>query len=266
MPNLFVSIPHSGEKIPAEAAWLKALPEEILMCDVDRYVDRLYLPSLQSLKIPYVKTDWHRYVVDLNRIPEDVDAASVQGSKNPAGMHDRGYHWCVTTHNQTLMTAPMSQALHQQLTDLIYKPFHLQIQTVARDLLKNNSQIYHLDVHSMPSVGTKMHRDPGQHRADIVVSDCGGTSCKSSFKDLVIAAYCTAGFKVAYNWPYVGGRVTEQYGRPNLGHHALQVELARDLYMDEKTKQFNADQALKVQEKITQALTYIQSQVSHGLS
>ena len=259
MSNLIVTIPHSGEKIPPEATWLKSLPEEILMCDVDRFVDRLYVPSLEKLGIPFIKTDWHRYVVDLNRIPEDIDAASVEGASHPAGTHPRGYHWCVTTYDHLLMKTPISKALHQKFTDLIYTPFHQQIQNQYQQVLKNHSEIFHIDAHSMPSVGTKMHRDLGQRRADIVVSDCSGKSCKPAFKDLVIAAFCTAGFKVAYNWPYLGGRVTEQYGRPGMGHHALQVELVRDLYMDEKTKQFKANEALKVQEKISLALSYIQA-------
>ena len=123
-----VTIPHSGEKIPPEATWLQGLPEEILMCDVDRYVDRLYVPALTRLKIPFIATDWHRYVVDLNRIPQDIDAASVEGSKNSEGLHSRGYHWCVTTYNQPLMKSPMSQALHEKLTNLIYTPFHQEIQ------------------------------------------------------------------------------------------------------------------------------------------
>ncbi len=254
-----VTIPHSGENIPPEATWLKSLPEHILMCDVDRFVDRLYESTLIQLGIPFIKTNWHRYVVDLNRIPQDVDAASVEGSKNPKGLHSRGYHWCETTLNQPLLTAPMSQSLHEKFTNLIYTPFHQQIQNQAQQLLKNNSKIYHIDVHSMPSMGTKMHRDPGHRRADIVISDCSGKSCQPEFKDLVIAAYCTAGFKVAYNWPYLGGRLTEQYGQPTLGHHALQVELSRDLYMNESSKQFNEAEAKLVQEKISSALKYIQA-------
>ncbi|WP_161971440.1 N-formylglutamate amidohydrolase, partial [Escherichia coli] len=57
-------------------------------------------------------------------------------------------------------------------------------------------------------------------RADIVVSDSKGKSCDPRFKDLVIAAYASAGFKVGYNWPYFGGRVTEQYGDPKREQHA----------------------------------------------
>jgi N-formylglutamate deformylase len=67
----------------------------------------------------------------------------------------------------------------------------------------------------------------------------------------------TSGFKVAYNWPYIGGRVTEQYGDPARGQNAIQVELNRDLYMDEKTKKLKPEQAKKVQDKILKALDYV---------
>lgn len=261
MSYLLVTIPHSGEKLPHEASWLQNLPEEVLMCDVDRYVDRLYDPALKNLKIPHVKTEWHRYVVDLNRIPEDVDAGSVEGHSNKAGTHNRGYHWTVTTYNHPLMTQPMSKKLHDHFTGLIYNPFHQKISEECEKLRKVHREIFHIDAHSMPSLGTSMHRDPGEKRADIVVSDCLGKSCKPEFRDLVIAAYCTAGFKVGYNWPYMGGRVTEQYGNPTEGHHAIQVELNRDLYMDEKTKKIKESESKKVQEKLQVALSYILSQL-----
>lgn len=257
-----VSIPHSGEQIPDQTPWLKSLPEEILMCDVDRYVDRLYEQSLKSLDIPMVKTQWHRYAVDLNRIPQDVDSLSVEGNTNKAGQHNRGFHWYVTTLGHKLFDKPLSQKTHQELVELIYQPFHRDVkQTYAR--FKSFKNIYHLDAHSMPSLGTSMHRDPGQKRAEIVISDCDGTSCSEEYKDLVIAAYVTAGFKVGYNWPYAGGRVTEQYGQPKQGHHAIQVELNRELYMDEKTKQYKAPEADIVQKKIFKALNYIKSHLPH---
>lgn len=232
------------------------------MCDVDRFVDQLYEPGLTALQIPSVKTEWHRYVVDLNRVPEDVDAGSVEGSANPSGLHNRGYHWQVTTLNHLLIKAPISKSLHDQFTAMIYTPFHTEIQKKCADLLEDQKEIFHIDAHSMPSVGTGQHRDPGERRADIVVSDCLGKSCKPEFRDLVIAAYCTAGFKVGYNWPYMGGRVTERYGTPAQGHHAIQVEINRDLYMDERTKKMKASEMPKVQVKIQQALQYILKKLS----
>lgn len=257
----FVSIPHSGEKIPEYCDWLQGLPEPVLMRDVDRFVDVLYQPATTYLKIPVVKTEWHRYAADMNRIPEDVDAASVEGHKNPAGMHNRGFHWEITTFEEPLMKKPMTQKMHEDLVKLIYDPFHQavrdQFQKFEKVKPQKDSKIFHLDAHSMPSVGTRQHKDPGETRADIVVSDCKGQSAMREYVDLVIAAYTRAGFKVAYNWPYVGGRVSEQYGEPRIGHHTLQVEMSRRLYMNEETKKLNQKDAEFVQKKVQTALEYI---------
>lgn len=254
---LLVSIPHSGEKVPDFCEWLKAMPEPILMCDVDRFVDILYEPALAKLKIDFVKTDWHRYAADLNRIPEDIDCGSVIGSSNKLGTFNRGFHWQITTQKNVLMKTPMSQEMHQKIVKLIYEPFHESIRKQYENFKKNKFQkVFHLDVHSMPSLGTSEHRDPGQKRAEIVVSDCQGKSSSIEFVELVKTAYLNAGFKVAYNWPYFGGRVSEQYGQPSLGHHAVQVELNRSLYMDEVTKKLLPSHK-DVQLKIKSALSFI---------
>lgn len=257
---LIVSIPHSGEQIPPQATWLKGLPEEILMCDVDRFVDLLYTPALTQLTIPHITTQWHRYAADLNRLPDDVDSASVQGHPNPAGTFSRGFHWEITTYKYPLMKEPMSVQVHKELVDLIYTPFHAGLEALfVEQKEKGFTKVFHIDAHSMPSVGTSEHRDPGERRADIVISDQKGKSCDPRFKDLVIAAYATAGFKVGYNWPYFGGRVTEQYGLPSEGQHTIQVEMNRALYMNEVTKKLNVEQVIGIQEKVQFALQYIKS-------
>lgn len=257
----FISIPHAGENIPPQTPWLSALREEILMADVDRYVDILYKPAIEQLNIPFQATHWHRYAVDLNRVPTDVDESSVVGAAKKAGSHPDGYHWVMTKNEVQLMTAPLTLAAHQELTELIYQPFHESIRNHYEKFFRAGfKNVFHIDAHSMPSLGTRMHKDPGQTRADIVISDCLGQSCAPQFRDLVIAAYVIAGFRVGYNWPYLGGRVTEQYGKPQLGQHAIQVELNRALYMDEQTKQLKAEHE-QVQSKIMKALSHIKSEL-----
>ncbi|MFN3697785.1 MAG: N-formylglutamate amidohydrolase [Pseudobdellovibrio sp.] len=258
--EFIVTMPHSGERVPEQCSWLLGLDEKILMCDVDRFIDRIYEPALKQLKIPFHKTEWHRYAVDLNRIPSDIDCDSVQNSSNSSGQYSRGYHWVVTTQNHRLMKSPMSVHMHEELTQLIYDPFHCGVRKLYSSGFAKFKNVYHLDAHSMPSRGTSQHRDPGELRADIVVSDSLGKSCSNEFRDLVIAAYVTAGFRVGYNWPYVGGRVTEQYGQPLQGQHAIQVELNRMLYMNEESKCI-LSQHTDVQIKVEKALGYIKSEL-----
>lgn len=258
MKPFFISIPHSGERVPEEAHWLQGLPEPVLMCDVDRFVDRLYQPALNALNLPYVKAEWHRYVVDLNRLAEDVDADSVEGSPNPSGSFTTGLHWIKTTRGHRLMPQPIPKALHERLVAAYFAPFHDEVHKLyAHFKAKGAKKVYHLDAHSMPSLGTKAHRDPGQKRKDIVVSDWEGNSCEASFKDLVIEAYANSGLEVGYNWPYLGGRVTQTYGKPERGQHAVQVEINRALYMDEESKQILPEKAKVLSGQLTSALRHI---------
>ena len=256
----FISIPHSGETVPPEVTWLANLPEPVLMCDVDRFVDRLYHPVLTATQIPFVVTPWHRYVVDLNRLPEDVDASSVQGDGNAAGKFWNGLHWVRTTRGNPLMPGPISRQLHSELVRKYFEPFHADVRSIYQKFRAAGApRIFHLDAHSMPSKGTASHRDPGQTRADIVVSDWEGKSCGAAFKDLVIEAYERAGLKVAYNWPYLGGRVTQTYGKPAEGQETIQVEINRALYMDEETKQWIPERAEALSGKLDRAVRHIYS-------
>ena len=263
MNSLFVTIPHSGEEVAPEAPWLENLPEVVLMRDVDRYVDQLYEPALRALSLPWVKTKWHRYLVDLNRLPTDIDTDSVIGAPHPAGTYPRGLHWSITTLKEKLMPQPIAMELHQKIVQKYYEPFHAEVRALQKKLQMASvgpTVLYHIDAHSMPSMGTSEHRDPGERRKDIVVSDCSGKSCSPEFSKLVAESYQNAGFSVAVNWPYAGGRVTEIYGKPNEGHHSIQVELNRALYMNEETKQKLTDGSFaQVQERILKALTRVQS-------
>ncbi len=255
MKPFFISIPHSGERVPKEAEWLLNLPEPLLMADVDRYVDRLYQPILNELAIPSVISEWHRYVVDLNRWVDEIDCDSVEGSLNPSGTHPKGFHWSVTTKGEKIMKKPMGHALHERFVKLYFEPFHQSVKDQFAFFHKLGAkEVYHIDAHSMPSIGTKLHRDPGERRKDIVVSDQIGKSASSNFKDLVVESFKEAGFEVAYNWPYIGGRITQEYGNPSLGHHTIQVELNRALYMDETSKALKSDLAAEVSQKIGNAI------------
>lgn len=260
MIPLLITIPHSGETVPELAQWLKNLPEPVLMRDVDRYVDQLYLPVLEKLKITYLVADCHRYVIDLNRKPDEFDADSVVGAALKAGSHPKGLHWSVTTLGERLIDQPMSMETHNVFVQQYYLPFHQQLQKQL-DAFSTKDK-FHLDLHSMPSQGTAMHNDPGQVRADIVVSDFHGKNARKDFVDLIIASYEIAGFKVAYNWPYFGGGITQMYGKPERGQHTVQVELNRRLYMDELSKKKSPD-FKNTQERLAAAIENIHQELKN---
>jgi N-formylglutamate amidohydrolase len=56
---------------------------------------------------------------------------------------------------------------------------------------------------------------------------------------LVDSALRARGYTVLRNKPYAGGFITEHYGEPALGRHALQIEINRGIYMDERSLEKN---------------------------
>jgi len=113
----------------------------------------------------------------------------------------------------------------------------------------------------MPSKGTDIHRDSGETRAEIVISDQDGNSCDSKFKDLVVNSYKKAGFEVKENWPYKGGRITQTYGSPSKGRHTLQIEMNRSIYMNEATKKLDEQLFKDTKIKIEKAFKLIVDQL-----
>ena len=49
------------------------------------------------------------------------------------------------------------------------------------------------------------------------------------------------GYAVSRNKPYAGGFITEHYGNPAAGLHAIQIEVNRALYMDERRFELSSD-------------------------
>ena len=256
----FVTIPHSGRQIPKEAVWLKNLPPSILYCDIDAFVDELYEPALKKLKITSLAFPWHRYAVDANRKPEDICYQTVEGAKSECRKMDIiGFHWKETTKGDILISKPLSQDIHKTIVKKYYEPFHQKIRNQFLEFKnKKFSSIYHLDLHSMPSLGKDIHKDPGGTRAEVVIGNRKGASAGEEFTKLVFDAYKDEGFKVKMNWPYQGGRITEIYGQPKQNQHTIQVELNRSLYMNEEKGQ-KKENFFDLQQKFTNVLSSLQA-------
>src|SRR5205823_10347426 len=88
-----------------------------------------------------------------------------------------------------------------------------------------------VDCHSMPSTAGAKDERP---RADIVLGDRYGTSCVPVVAEILELTLRDQGYAVSRNKPYAGGFITEHYGNPAVGLHAIQLELNRALYMDER--------------------------------
>ena len=78
-------------------------------------------------------------------------------------------------------------------------------------------------------------------RPDVVLGDRFGAAASEEIVDQVEEAFVRAGFTVTRNAPFAGAYITQSYGRPSRRQHAIQVEIDRSLYMNERRVEPNAN-------------------------
>ena len=233
---LLVEVPHAGLTLPEDVRHQLLLPGDAMLRDADIFVDRLY-EHAPTLGATLLVAQHSRYVVDLNRAHDDLDAATVSGHPTATGAQPRGVVWRCTTDGRALLARPLTYAeLVSRLTNY-YVPYHAALKRTLDEFRTRFGYAVVLAGHSMPSTGRSMHKDPGARRADVVPGSCGRTSADARIIDLVDAHFRAAGLTVRHDDPYKGGFTTSHYGRPREGVHAIQIELSRALYVDEQTCQ-----------------------------
>jgi len=132
---------------------------------------------------------------------------------------------------QEIYDQRISVAEALQRIDGLYKPYHRALRRVFMRLHRDFGAAVLIDCHSMPSsAGAKDERP----RADVVLGDRYGTSCVAAVAETIESTLRAQGYSVSRNKPYAGGFITEHYGNPAAGLHAIQLELNRALYMDER--------------------------------
>jgi N-formylglutamate amidohydrolase len=124
----------------------------------------------------------------------------------------------------------------------VHTPWHQTIEAcLAQATLQNGAAVL-VDCHSMPSNAS------GDPSYDIVLGDRFGASCAPIIMNEAMIFLRAEGLSVARNNPYAGGYSTARHGKPLLGHHALQIEINRALYMVEgaMTLRQNSDHIRKI--------------------
>jgi len=229
---VIVEVPHAGLAVPEDVRDEVVVSREVRLRDSDVFVDKLYADS-PGEGASYLAAHVSRYVVDLNRAPDDVDAETVPDHPDPRGVQPRGVVWRVTAAGEPALRAPLSYASLQRRLARYHEPYHNALQARLEDKRDRFGHAILLAAHSMPSASRL--GGLGSRRADVVPGTRGRTTADARVIACVADHFRDAGLSVKHDDPYRGGWTTANYGCPDLGWHAVQVELNRALYIDEKT-------------------------------
>jgi N-formylglutamate amidohydrolase len=153
---------------------------------------------------------------------------------SPRNSHGRGFIWEITTEGTPALARPLSLNEWQQ-RQKIHESYYAALATAIQRARGRFGFAVLVDGHSMPSRGKAVHTDTGADRAAIVPGDRMGQSCAPALSRLVQHHFLQQGYGVKFNDPYQGGFITAYHGHPATNVHAIQIEMRRDLYMNEIT-------------------------------
>lgn len=237
---IVLASPHSGTDYQPRLLAQSKLDLAMLRRSEDSFVDELFGTG-PGFGAPLLRALFPRVFLDVNREPYELDQtmfaeplpafAKTRSERVRSGF---GTIARLVTTGAEIYQAPLSFAEAEERLRSVYQPYHQALQGLLDRTTEQFGFAILIDCHSMPSVGGPGDRDRGRARTDIVLGDRYGTSCAGTLTDAAERALQEQGFRVARNDPYAGAQTLIQYGKPESGVHALQIELNRALYMDER--------------------------------
>jgi N-formylglutamate amidohydrolase len=228
--------PHSGRLYPKSFLFQTRLDRKTIRRSEDLHVDGLFADVVES-GLPLHVANFPRAYVDVNREPYELDprmfdgplpAHANTGSARVAG--GLGSIPRVVGEGIDIYANRLPVAETLARIERVYKPFHRTLTTLMQRTRDEFGYSVLVDCHSMPSTVRTGERGM---TPDIILGDRFGMSAAPWVSDLASELFHSLGYSVARNKPYAGGYITEHYGRPVRGAHALQIEINRGLYMDE---------------------------------
>ena len=234
---LLISLPHDGSAIPGELA-ARMTESARTAPDTDWFVSRLY-DFAKSLGASILVPTHSRYVIDLNRPPDDV---SLYPGQNTTGLCP------VLQFSGEPVYLDGEQPTTSEITERIqhyWRPYHDALAAELQRLRALHGRVVLWEGHSIKSRVPFLFEG---RLPDFNLGTAGGASCNAATQarlERVLAGQSQ--FSWVCNGRFKGGYITRHYGRPSDGIEAIQLELAQCNYMDEERAVYDSKKADQLQ-------------------
>ena len=213
------------------------LDEATLRRSEDSFVDEIFAAAPEH-GAPLIAATFPRAYCDVNREAWELDPGMFEDTLPPwvnttsarvgAGL---GTIARVVANGEAIYGIRLRFSDAQQRVNTCWQPYHDALAGLVEQTVATFGVCLLVDCHSMPSSATAGRRPP----PDIVLGDAHGAACAQSATRAIDHFFGRRGYLTRRNDPYAGGYVTRHYGQPSNGVHAIQIEIARALYMLEAT-------------------------------
>ena len=237
---IIISIPHSGTLYSNIFLKNILLSKKELQFSEDNYVDKVLKKAL-SQDVSYVKANFPRSFIDVNRSPLELDSLMISSNipiidefnltkvKSGIGVIHRVSYYGNEIYDHLLTRREIVKRLLNN-----YFPYHNALKLLIKNAKKINNRVLVLDFHSMPSRFL-------DNSVDIVIGNNFNLSCNETISTKIINYFYDYNYSLSINDPYSGGFITKFYGKPMDRINVLQIEINRSLYMNEDTLEIKSN-------------------------
>lgn len=239
-PAVFNS-PHSGRYYPKGFLAASRLDAHALRKSEDCYIDELF-GFAAEIGTPLLKANFPRAYLDVNREPYELDprmfAEELPGYANITSVRVAGGLGTIpriVSEGDEIYRGPITLAEALRRIEAIYRPYHRMLCELLGRAGEAFGNVLLVDCHSMPSSACSHASIQCNRGIDIVLGDRHGSACAEEITGALEELLRGEGLRTVRNKPYAGGFITQNYGSPGHGRHALQIEINRAMYMDERS-------------------------------
>ena len=244
VPVVFDS-PHSGTDYPADFDTI--VSRLTLRRAEDTHVEALY-GAAPDHGATLIAANFPRSYIDANRSLLDIDPALLAdawpGPINTSKKTEKGIGlvWRLLDTGEPIYARKLRAAEVQARIATCYAPYHKAVRDAINAAHKHYGAVWHVNCHSMPATSSVISEEgPGVARADFVLGDRDGSTCAPAFTAMVATTLRGMGYDVRINDPYKGVELVRAYSDPAAHKNSLQIEVNRRLYMDETSRERNAN-------------------------
>ena len=239
---LLLSFPHDGRELPPPIS-ARMMPAGLAVPDTDWHIARLY-KFASEIGASMLIANYSRYVIDLNR-PATDDA--LYPGQLATGL-------CPTetfAGEDIYCKGGVGEDEVDERIATYWHPYHDCLRATLDALRQTHGYALLWDAHSIES------RVPRLFAGKLPALNIGtfeGRSCDAALAAAVVDVAASSQYSSVLNGRFQGGFITRHYGDPERHVHAVQLEIAQRVYMDEAARQFDATKAARLRGTLRQML------------
>lgn len=243
---ILLSVPHCGTAFPEEI--VNDYEPELIKApdDTDWFVDQLY-GFAPSLGITMITATFSRWVIDLNRNPDSTPLYAdgrIITELCPA-----------TTFLGLSLYRDSRKRVDEREVErrkaLYFFPYHEKVRSLLSELKEEFGSVLLWDCHSIRKTVPTIQKESFP---DMILGSADGRSAHPKLIETALDRLSRGKYSLQHNHPFKGGYITRAYGKPQFHQHALQLEMSKINYMDDRETDFHRERAEQIAELLTDTL------------